>query len=66
MSFHKVHKKNLFAGKIFSLLAIMDALVGFVTPSLYAEVYTSTVAKAPETVFYFSQIFLVPSAILFG
>jgi hypothetical protein len=56
----------LFAGKIFSLLAIMDALVGFVTPSLYAEVYTSTVAKAPETVFYFSQIFLVPSAILFG
>jgi hypothetical protein len=53
-------------GKVFSLLAIMDALVGFVAPTLYAEIYQATLNTNPSTVFHFSQLFLVPSTVLFG
>jgi hypothetical protein len=53
-------------GKVFSLLAIMDALVGFVAAPMYAEVYQATVDTDSQTIFYFSQLFLVPAVVLFG
>jgi hypothetical protein len=53
-------------GKVFSLIAILDSFVGFVAPVLYAEFYKAVLNTNPSLVFHLGQLFLVPSAILFG
>ncbi|CAD7077735.1 unnamed protein product [Hermetia illucens] len=53
-------------GKVFSILGITAALSRSVFPLLYSFVYGKTLETFPGAIFLMSEIFLIPSTILFG
>lgn len=52
-------------GRVYSVQGIIKAVCGFLLPLLYARIYSTTMEKAPGSIFLFSEVFIVPATILF-
>ena len=58
-----VHTDEL--GRIYSVLGIMDAFDLFLFPYIYSAIYIDTVDTFPGAIYLFSEIFLIPTLIIF-
>lgn len=52
-------------GKVFSILGIMDAIDGFVFPTVYSIIYIHTLDSFPGAIFLVDEIFFIPTLLLF-
>lgn len=52
-------------GRVYAVLGIMDAFDGFIIPPIYSAIYIESVGKFIGAVYLFSEVFLIPSLLVF-